>query len=754
MIYSVNIFTGRQQNAFVHLILPMNMKAMQNLVYRSVFFKILSNFIVILLLFLLLSGLSSCQSEQESVAIGEDDIGGVVTGPKGPEAGVWVIAETYDLPTRYAKIVVTDDNGQYLIPDLPNANYTVWVRGYGLVDSPKKEASPGTSLDLDAIEAPNPHAAAEYYPAGYWFSLLNVPDKSNFPGEGPEGNGISPDIKNQAQFLRTIKSGTCLACHQLGSKGTREFQESMGTFDSSVDAWERRLQSGQAGGSMISTVHQLGREEVLKMFADWTDRIAEGEVPQAPPRPEGMERNVVITQWDWADPKAYLHDLVSTDRRDPTVNANGLIYGALEASADYLPVLDPVNHVASKVPLTVRDPDTQPASGPHMPQPSPYWGDEPIWNSRTNVHNPMFDDQGRVWITAAVRPPENPEVFKQGSDHPSARIFPLERASRHLGVYDPKTKEYKHISTGFSTHHLMFAEDENNTLWTSGGGQVIGWLDTKKYAETGDEVASQGWTPLILDTNGNGKRDEYVEPNNPLDPAKDKRISNGLYAVSPAPDGSVWGSNLGYPGAVIRLEPGSNPTETALVEYYELPLDDEGEPVEGFSPRGMDVDRNGVAWVALASGHLASFDRSKCNGPLNGPDATGQHCPEGWTFYTEPLPQLKGVEYSGSAESSYYTWVDQFNTLGLGENIPINTGNESEGLLVLKDGKWIVLRVPYPMGFYTKWMDGRIDDPDSGWKGRGLWATISTRTPFHMEGGKGTTSKVYKFQIRPDPLAQ
>jgi hypothetical protein len=699
-------------------------------------------------------GLHSCKPEAGSVEVGEGEIGGVVTGQNGPEAGVWVIAETHDLPTRFAKIVVTDDEGRYLIPDLPNANYDVWVRGYGLVDSPKKEAQPGNDLNLDAVEAPNPHAAAQYFPAGYWFSLLNVPDKSKFPGTGPEGNGISPNIQNQAQFLRTIKSGNCLACHQLGSKGTREFQESMGTFDSSVDAWERRLQSGQAGGGMTSTVHQLGREEVLEMFADWTDRIAEGEVPQTPPRPEGVERNVVITQWDWADPKAYLHDLVSTDRRDPTVNANGLIYGALEASADYLPVLDPVNHVASKVPLTVRDPETKPASGPQMPQPSPYWGDEPIWDSKANVHNPMFDGQGRVWITAAVRPPDNPDVFKEGSDHPSAKIFPLERSGRHLGVYDPETEEYTHISTAFSTHHLMFAEDESNTLWTSGGGNVVGWLDTKKYDETGDEVASQGWTPLILDTNGNGKRDEYVEPNDAVDPEKDKRISNGLYAVCPAPDGSVWGSSLGYPGAVLRLEPGSNPTETALVEYYELPLDDSGEPLEGFSPRGMDVDRDGVAWVALASGHMASFDRRKCNGPLNGPDATGQHCPEGWTFYTEPLPQLQGVEGSGSAESSYYTWVDQFNTLGLGENIPINTGNESEGLLVLKDGEWIVLRVPYPMGFYTKWMDGRIDDPDAGWKGRGLWATISTRAPFHMEGGKGTTSKVYKFQLRPDPLAR
>ncbi len=720
------------------------------LLKASIFKRLLQSLFLIAMI-----GWTACNPENESVPMGDNDIGGVVTGPNGPEAGVWVIAETHDLPTRYAKIVVTDDNGQYLIPELPDANYSVWVRGYGLVDSPKKETSPGENLDLDAVEAPDPHAAAEYYPAGYWFSLLNVPDKSKFPGTGPEGNGISPDIKTQAQFLMNVKSGTCLACHQLGSKGTREFHPSMAdTIQDSKVAWEKRIGAGQAGASMISSVHRLGREEVLTMFADWTDRIADGEVPPVPPRPEGIERNVVITQWDWADPKAYLHDLVSTDRRNPTLNANGLIYGALEASADYLPVLDPVNHVASKVPLTVRDPETQPASGPDMPQPSPYWGDEAIWDSKANVHNPMFDDQGRVWITAAVRPPDNPAVFKEGSGHPSAKVFPMERAGRHLGMYDPETDKYEHISTGFSTHHLMFAEDESNTLWTSGGGQVVGWLDTEEYLETGDEEASQGWTPLILDTNGNGKRDEYVEPNDPVDSGKDRRISKGLYAVSPAADGSVWGSSLGYPGAVIRLEPGDNPSETALVEYYELPLDDAGEPLEGFSPRGMDVDREGVAWVALASGHMASFDRRKCTGSLNGPDATGQHCPEGWTFYTEPLPQMKGVDDPGSAESSYYTWVDQFNTLGLGENIPINTGNESEGLLVLKDGEWIVLRVPYPMGFYTKWMDGRIDDPDAGWKGRGIWATISTRTPFHMEGGKGTTSKVYKFQMRPDPLAK
>ena len=710
--------------------------------------------IPVLIFVAVLAGVTGCNPKTESIQVGDADIGGVITGPNGREAGVWVIAETHDLPTRFAKIVVTDDNGRYLIPGLPKANYSVWVRGYGLVDSPKKESKPGSTLNLDAVAAPNPHAAAEYYPAGYWFSLLHVPDKSKFPGTGPGGNGVSPDIKVQADFLRNIKSGTCLACHQLGSKGTRELQASLGKFSSSTEAWERRLQSGQAGGNMITSLHGIGREEVLKMFADWTDRIAGGEIPLAPPRPQGLERNVVITQWDWADPKAYLHDLVATDRRNPTLNANGSLYGTTELSADYLPVLDPVRNITSQVPLTVRDPKTKQAAEPEVVQSSPYWGSEAIWNSKANVHNPMFDGQGRVWITATVRPPDNPDFCKEGSDHPSAKLFPLSRASRHLGFYDPKTKKYTHISTCFSTHHLMFAEDENNTLWTSGGGDVIGWLNTRKYDETGDEKASQGWTALILDANGNGKRDKYTEPADRVDPAKDKRIAKGLYAVSPAADGSVWGSTLGYPGGLIRLNPGTNPPETALVEYYELPLNKSGEPVEGFSPRGMDVDRQGVAWVALASGHLASFDRRKCKGSLNGPDATGQHCPEGWTFYPEPLPQFQGLKTSGSAEASYYTWVDQFNTFGLGENIPINTGNESEGLLALKDGKWVVLRVPYPLGFYTKWMDGRIDDPKAGWKGRGLWATVSTRTPFHMEGGKGTTSKVFKFQLRPDPLAR
>jgi len=688
-----------------------------------------------------------------AISLAQKDISGTVTSAHGLEAGVWVIAETTELPTKFVRIVVTDDHGRYLIPDLPKAKYRVWVRGYGLIDSPKHEASPGRPLDLTAVLAPSPGEAAAYYPAGYWFSLLKPPARSEFPGTGEAGNGINPAIKSQAEWLSMVKSTGCTACHQLGTKGTREIPEAFRKMDP-VAAWSRRILSGQAGGDMAGTIARLGLKRATEVLADWTTRIANGEVPPAPPRPKGIERNVVITEWDWADPKAYMHDEVSTDHRKPTVNAFGSVYGSTELSRDYLPVLDPGRNASTTVKIWPRDSATPFDAAQTVAMPSPYWGTEPIWNGHTNVHNPMMDAEGRVWITATVRPRENPEWCKKGSSLLSAQLFPIEASGRQLAMYDPKTGKLTHINTCFSTHHLMFAEDANNTLWTSGGGSAIGWLDTKKFLETGDEQTSQGWTAIVLDTDGDGKRSPYVEPGDPVDPTKDKRVNTGIYSVAVSPDGAVWGTSLGFPGAVVRVVPGDNPAATALAEVYQPPLVDSATPVAGFSPRGGDVDRNGVFWAALASGQLASFDRRKCKGPLNGPKATGQHCPEGWSFYTEPLPQMKGVAYPGSAEASYYTWVDQFDVLGLGANTPINTGNASEALLALKDGKFVVLRVPYPMGFYTKWMDGRIDDPNAGWKGRGLWATVSTRAPFHMEGGKGTTSKVVHFQLRPDPLAK
>jgi hypothetical protein len=702
--------------------------------------------------------LAACLSTQRGAPfiIGATDLAGTVTSPAGPEAGVWVIAETTDLPTRYAKIVVTDDRGRYMIPDLPKAKYSVWVRGYGLIDSPKVESTPGKELDLKAVPAPTAAAAAEYYPGMYWYSMLQIPPKTAFPGTGEKGNGIPEAMKAQHYWVDTIKNN-CQSCHALGSKGVRSIPPEWAKVGSSLQAWAHRTQSGQALTIMAPSIARLGPEKGLELFANWTDRVAAGELPFAKPeRPKGVERNVVVTMWDWSDRKYYLHDAVSSDKRDPRVNANGLIYGAPEESTDWVPVLDPINHVATEIKHPVLDPKTP--SSLDLPRArSAYWGDEPIWDGRTSIHNPMMDEQGRVWFTARIRPAANPDFCKAGSAHPSAQV-PMNESNRQLSVYDPKSAKWSLINTCFSTHHLYFAKDANNTLWTSAGGPqsgVVGWLNTRLYFETGDEQKAQGWTPLIIDSNGNGRRDEYVEANQPLDPKKDKRVMAAFYGVQPSPvDDSIWGqamdvgfSRMDQPGYILRLVPGADPARTALTEVY--------APPEGtYGSRGLDLDSKGVLWTALASGHVASFDRGKCKGPLNGPAAvTGKHCPEGWTLYPMPGPQFKGVTDKGSANHAYYIWVDRENTFGLGRDVPIASTNGGESLLAVVNGKLVDIRVPYPLGFFTKNVDGRIDDPNAGWKGKGLWTTSGTRTMFHNEGGTQNRPKVYKLQIRPDPLA-
>jgi hypothetical protein len=691
---------------------------------------------------------SYAQQGPPTVAIDNDDIGGVVRGPNGPEAGVWVIAETRDLPVRYIKSVVTDDQGRYVVPDLPKANYTVWARGYGLVDSAKTTTAPGRQVNITAVVAPTPAAAAEYYPAIYWYSMLKIPAAGEFNGTTP---GIGKDL-TQIEWLNSMKNNGCIGCHQIGQKSTRAIPPSLGTFASTEQAWIRRVQSGQSGQQMSAQLSQLGPASI-RNYAEWTDRIAKGELPHArPQRPQGVERNIVVTLRDWMTEKHYLHDLIASDRRNPTVNGYGPLYGSPEYSSDLMPILDPVKNTTTTFKLPVMDESMPLNLGPgHAAaldpmQPSPYWGTERIWETRANNHNSMLDAQGRVWLAASVRGADNPAFCKAGSDHPSAKAFPMDRAVRHLAVFDPKTKKYTFVNTCYGTHHPQFGYDANDTLWTSGGGPVVGWLNTKMFLATGDSAKSQGWTAMILDTNGNGRRDAYVEPNQPVDPTRDKRVVAGFYAVMPHPtDGSVWGTYRTNPGAVVRVVPGSNPPETALTEVYNVPL-------PGFGPRGGDIDSKGVVWVSLASGHMGAFDRRKCKGPLNGPKATGDHCPEGWSFYKYPGPGFQGLG-DNSAESSYYSWVDQHNTFGLGNDVPMSTGNLNDGLIALKDGQMVVLRVPYPIGFYAKGFDGRIDDPRAGWKGRGLWAANGDRTPWLIEGGKGTRPFAAHFQLRPNPLA-
>jgi hypothetical protein len=700
------------------------------------------------------------QTDIAAVSVDADDIGGVVMSSNGPEAGVWVIAETKELPTGFRRIVVTDDRGRFLVPDLPKASYSVWVRGYGLVDSPTVALTPGKAVTLKAIVAPNPRAAAQYYPPSYWWSLLEVPATGEFPGTGANGNGIPERIRSQSHWVGQFKNG-CMSCHQMGDRATREIREHP-EGATSYEAWDRRVRAGQMGGMMDSFVGGVGRRRTLQALADWTDRIAGGELPPAPRRPQGLERNVVISMWDWSDQYSFVHDTVSTDKRNPTVNANGLVYSVGRFRAPDVIWVDPSRHTSRAIEAPIRDADTPFTNPQTMTVPSPYWGEEIIWTGKASLHNPMMDHRGRIWLTHNFRNPAvNPEFCKAGSDHPSARLYSLDsirRERRQLSVYDPTTKQFKLIDTCFGNHHLQFAEDANHTLWTSGGDGVAGWVNTRLFDETGDAVKAQAWTAFVLDTNGNGRRDEYVEPDDPIDPAKDKRVHADPYGVIPNPvDGSIWYAvNNAFPGPIVRLSPGANPPETALAEIYEPPFENRRSQVAGYIPRGIDIDRNGVVWTGLAgSGHLASFDRRKCK-VLNGPTATGQHCPEGWTLYRAPGPTFKGSADDVSTEMIYYNWVDQFDVLGLGKNVPIATGTGSESLLALlpESRQWVVLHVPYPMGFYHRGVDGRIDDPNAGWKGRGLWANYGQYTPWHHEGGKGSTSKAVKFQMRPNPIAK
>jgi hypothetical protein len=701
-------------------------------------------------------GTSPAQTKAE-VAVGAADIGGRVAGPNGPEAGVWVIAETSDLPTKFAKIVVTDDQGRFVIPELPAASYKIWSRGYGLVDSDKRDARPGQLVDIAAKPAPSEAAAAEYYPGVYWYSLLKIPPASEFPGSDNSPTGMPPVMHNQAEWIDTVKN-SCQSCHALGSKNVRSPSKDLGTFSNSVDLWTRRLQSGQAMSNMAVTMTRLGPERGLEMFADWTDRIAAGELPfQKPERPKGVERNVVVSLWDWGTPTMYLHDAISTDKRNPTVNANGPIYGSPEESSDFVPVLDPVHNTTKLIKHPYRDPALK-STKDEPTGTSVFWGDEPIWDSHTSIHNPMMDGQGRLWFTARIRPPKNPDYCKNGEANPSAGVAPLADSGRQLSMYDPKTDKWTLIDTCFTTHHLYFGHDANDTLWLSAAqpySGVVGWVNTKQFDATGDEIKSQGWTPTIANVTGTGKREAYLGMDQPTDPNKDKWVKAAFYGIAPDPrSDAIWGQSMGpgfsridQPSLLVRLIPGDDPPHTAMSEIF--------QPPEGaFGSRGLDVDLNGIVWTVLSSGHLASFDRSKCKSPLKGPDAaTGKQCFEGWTLYRFPGPQFKGLDVNGSADHAYYVWVDLYNTLGLGQNVPIASTNGGEQLLALVNGDFMRLRVPYPMGFFTKNVDGRIDDATAGWKGRAVWTTSGTRTNFHSEGGKGVLAKVFKFQMRPDPLA-
>jgi hypothetical protein len=641
-----------------------------------------------------------------------DYIEGVVSNESQvPEAGVWVIAETDDLATPYRKIVVTDENGRFVLPELPDVEYEVWVRGYGLEDAPRSVAVVGDQLQLTVTDAENARAAAAIYPASYWLSLLEAPDHD-------------PD------WINTFKLD-CQLCHQIGSLMTRIQNREM--FDLGL----------KKSKNMHRYANNLGRDELLDTLTDWTERIRAGEIPQSPPRPSGLERNMVITQWEWGDGVSYAHDEIATDKRNPTLNANGPIY-AVDLGNDRLLTLDPINHRASDYKVPTLNGFSTPwceqaprrANGETgrglgslgCPAEGGITAFDGSYNNPANPHNPMFDAEGKVWITTQIRREWDEDLPDFCRDEPG---IAGNLHHRQLGWFDPETEEFELLDTCFGTHHLQF--DQEGVIWTSGDNFGIGWFDPSKYDKDNPDTLAeaQGYAQVTVDSDGDGTADRLIPGFN--------------YGVIPNPrDGSVWTSQPGPGngrGRLLRYEPQSGVFETFI------------PPKPGAGPRAVDVDTDGIIWVALGgSGHLGRFDRSQCNRTWG----DGEQCPEGWTIYKTPGPLMQtdgDLENERNADFHYYLWVDQFNTLGMGEDTVVVNGTGSDSLLVFNQGteEFTIVRIPYPLNTFTRGLDGRIDNPDAGWKGRGLWYTNGLDPLFHSEIGRSYAGKV---QFRPSPLAR
>lgn len=723
-----------------------------------------------------------------ALKVGSNAIGGTVTSTAGPEAGVWVIAETSDLGNRLVKIVVTDDRGRFVLPDLPMAKYKVWSRGYGLLDSASVEASPGNMLSLKASTAASASQAAQIYPASYWSSLIQVPAASEFPGTGPKGNGISTVFKTQDQWMAHMLEN-CQFCHQLGTKRTRELPAT----GNPVEAWSLRTSAARSpddiffegdktyqgryyGERMTDLMTIFGRQRALEMFANWTTRIAKGAAPaSSPARPTGVERDVVLTMRDIGGGR-FLHDTTSTDKRNPTVNASGPIYGTATFSG-MIVALDPNTGKEQDFKLTDMKGD---------------------YFKNANAHTDMMDGKGRIWmsnighylpvITRDWQGPNPP--YCTDPNNKFASFFPRDaKEVRLASVFDPKTGKTEVIPLCFGAHHVNL--DKNDRVYFSGDTEVVGWVDSKVWDETKDPAKAVGWCPFVLDTNGDGKvtpdRNQWnallegvlggegadfrgkagagdkqtryydqagVPQSTGFDRTKDTRIAGYNYGMAISPkDQSYWAAKYSpyVPSGIIRVETGAHPPKTCKTEYYEAPKVD--GKLQAFNARGVDVDADGVAWVAFGTGAIGRFDRSKCK-VLNGPTATGQQCPEGWEIIPTPGPKYQGTN-SGS-DWMYLAFVDHHNSLGLGKEIPMfpnSTGDEILAYLP-RDKKFVHLRVPYPIGFYARGVDGRIDDEKAGWKGRGLWASNNVVPLWHQETGEGSTEELVHIQLRPSPLAE
>jgi streptogramin lyase len=430
-----------------------------------------------------------------------------------------------------------------------------------------------------------------------------------------------------------------------------------------------------------------------------------------------------VTQWQWGLWNSFVHDAISTDKRNPTLYPYGNVYG-LDMGQDFVWALDPLTNSISSYKVPVRQVGY-----------NKRWdfGGWPVYTQVANPHNPMMDDKGHLWMTTEIRDDEirpkwakdvlvyqdgfGPVQIDQAASTSSAPAAgPASEGAGHhrqLGYFDIKTKKFVLIDTAYGTHHLQF--DSQGRVWTSLDATSLGMFDPSKF-DPADPLGTEGQAQKMFEK---------------IDQKTGKSVAGGGYGIIVNPvDGTVWRANPSPGGASNKLNK-FDPKTTTFTDY---PL-----PPPGRGPRGIDASTDGLIWFATGSGHLGRFDPKT----------------EKFTYWETPGPKIKGTgPETGSADFHYYIWVDQFNTLGMGNNMVIVNGSNSDSLLVFDPSteKFTVLRVPYPLSFFQRGVDGRIDDPNAGWKGRGLWVPNSDDPIIFEE--KVHLGYIAHIQMRPNPLAQ
>jgi len=381
--------------------------------------------------------------------------------------------------------------------------------------------------------------------------------------------------------------------------------------------------------------------------------------------------------------------------------------------------------------------------------------DESAYTAVGDPRSVGIDAKGRVWYTHRIRESQKQPGWCGGAGaNAYGKYLPINQSNKQVEVYDPKTQKFEKIDTCFSVDHNEFSRD--NFIYY-GSPNVIGWVDMDTWDKTHDAEKSTGWCPAVIDTNNDGKiTTGWTEIDQPVDPTKDRRVAFGCYSISVnEKDGSIWCSgNGGNQKRLTRLVKGSNPPETCRAEVYDPPSGQ--QPFELIGSGGVQVDStNGLVYDAWrVTGHFTVFDRSKCK-TTKDTKGDGLGCPEGWTIYRNTAePTYASSQYKAS--ESYLLYMDRFDTLGFGKDVPLYSSMNTDSLELFSPStkQFTTLRVPYPQSFFARSGTGRIENPNAGWKGKGFWSSFSTYAAWHIEGGKGTLPKSVKFQMRPSPLAK